>query len=96
MSKSKKLTESELSARAKVLYFDKNKKIGKIYADEFGRFSYQKGYLIEANKGTDVKIFEINKNGLKVDAEAEKAIKDRTDLKHLKAAKAKKEEEKKK
>jgi len=88
MSHYKKLEEKELAARAKVLYFDKNPKIIKIYCDEFGRFAYRKQDLLEVNKNTDVKIFEINSKGLKADAESVAKVKEST--------KPKKEEEKKK
>ena len=59
----KRLSESELVKRAKELYFDHNKKIEKIFVDEYGRFSYDKQSLIEQN-GKEVGVFEIDRKGL--------------------------------
>jgi len=59
-----KLTEQELMARAKKLYFDRNKKIKEMYADEFGRFSYNKGNLLEINKGKDIAVLLITKEAV--------------------------------
>ncbi len=71
-----KLTEEVLKARAKALYFDKNPKIDKIFVDEFGRFSYNKQNLLEVNKLTDAKVFEIKNKGLKADPDLVKKIKE--------------------
>jgi len=60
----KKVEKNELLSRAKNLYFDKNKNIDVVFADEYGRFSYSKAPLLEANKGTDVAVFSIKKGAL--------------------------------
>ena len=57
------LKEEEIIKRAQELYFDHNKKVDVIYADEYGRFSYNKQSLIEQND-SKVKIFEINRKGI--------------------------------
>lgn len=59
----KKLSKQELTARAKKLYFDKNKKIEKVFCDENGRFSYNSGNLMTINDGKDVSVFEITRKG---------------------------------
>jgi len=61
----KKLEKKELLGRAKKLYFDRNKNIESVFVDEYGRFSYSKAPLLEANKGTDVGIFQIKKDAVK-------------------------------
>jgi hypothetical protein len=64
-----RLPEAELKRRAKELYFDKNKNIKVIFADEFGRFSYSKEALIEQNEQS-TGVFEINAGALKEDKTA--------------------------
>ena len=59
-----KLSKAELSRRAKVLYFDKNPNIEKIYVSEFGQFSYSNGPLEEIYKHKDVEIYLVTRKGL--------------------------------
>jgi len=54
-----------LVARAKKLYFDKNSKIKHVFVDAFGRFSYNKGNLLEINSITKAEVFKIDKNSIK-------------------------------
>ena len=59
----KKLSETELKARAKALYFDnKNSSAKKIYASQIGQFSYNKNNLLEMHKNDpSMEILEISK-----------------------------------
>lgn len=56
-----KIKQEDLLSRAKTLYFDKMPTLEKIYADEFGRFSYRQFDLIELNKYNGVNTFEITR-----------------------------------
>ena len=71
----KRLSEAELVKRAKELYFDHNKKIEKIFVDEYGRFSYEKQSLIEQNS-KEVGVFEIDRKGLEVPKPKQEAPKE--------------------
>lgn len=59
------LDEKELLSRAKTLYFDKSEELDIIYADEYGRFSYSKGFLLEQTKSSNGKVFEITRKLIK-------------------------------
>ena len=59
-----RLPEEELTKRAKELYGNKNPSLERIFVDEYGRFSYQKQYLIEQNQ-PNVAIFQIDFKALK-------------------------------
>lgn len=59
-----KLSKSELTRRAKVLFFDKNPNIEEIYVSEYGEFSYNNGALEEIYKHKEVEIFKVTRKGL--------------------------------
>lgn len=108
MRNSEKLTQTELIKRAKVLYFDKMENLTAIYADEFGRFSYNAQSLIEQNKVSNANVYKIPRTGKvakeelkqekesdKLKAENEKLKKELLENENLKkeAEKSKKAEE---
>ncbi len=61
----KKVAQSELKKRAKALYFDKLEKLEVVFADEYGRFSYNPETLVEINRKKDVDIFKIDRKDIK-------------------------------
>jgi len=66
-----RLSEAELTKRAKELYFNRNPKIDVIYADEFGRFSYNQQSLVEQNEAS-TGVFAINRKALNVKKDEQK------------------------
>jgi hypothetical protein len=59
-----KLEQDQLLARAKVLYFDVNPNIEKIFVDEYGHFSYRQNDLLELNRLNNVGVFEVTRKGV--------------------------------
>lgn len=57
-----KIEKKILVARAKKLYFEKNPNIKEVYVDVYGRFSFNKGNLLEVNKVKKDEVFLIKRN----------------------------------
>jgi hypothetical protein len=90
-----RLSQTELKKRAKKLYFDRNKKIKRVFVDEFGRFSYTPENLKQINQGSGVKIIALTPDDCsKVNTTDVPNLTEEAAKKKAEAAKKKAEEEK--
>ena len=85
MKNAKKLDEKEILRRAKVLYFDVMPSLQFIFADEYGRFSYNQQSLLEQNRYPEGTVYRINRDGIAQGDPEEEAESKEAQIEKLKA-----------
>jgi len=79
-----KLSMDELKRRAKALYFDKHDSLKEIHVDDFGRFAFDAGNLVEFNRTTGAKVYKLTREAVdKVDTKGVRDLSKAADVKKV-------------